>query len=62
MEEIKNVKNGRYTLNGKFEFDIQDGILKIDAKDALEIAYTLFDWAGKDYVILNEIDNELFEK
>lgn len=60
--EIKNVKDGKYDLNGNFEFKIENGTLKVKAVDALEIAYSLFDWAGKDYVVLNEIYDEIFEK
>lgn len=59
MKEIKNVKEGKYDIKGNFEFETEDGTLKVKAVDALEIAYTLFDWAGMPYTILDEINEKV---
>lgn len=58
--QIKDIKNATYTLDGKFSFDSNVGNIEINAIDALEIAYTLFDYANMDYTILDEI-NEILE-
>ena len=57
--EIKNVKDGKYDLNGNFEFETEDGTLKVKATDALEIAYSLFDWAGLPYTLLDELNERM---
>ena len=62
MEEIKDIKNGRYSLKGNLSFDIEGGTLNVKASDALEIAYTLFDWAGKSYDVLDEIYDEILKR
>jgi len=59
MEEIKITGKGTYSLWGRFEFETEEGNIKMDAKTALEIAYTLFDWAGKNCDILDEVDEEM---
>lgn len=53
--QIKDIKNSVYTLDGKFSFDSNVGNIEINAVDALEIAYTLFDYAGMSYEKLDEI-------
>lgn len=53
---------GMYSLWGRFEFETEDGNVRMDAKSALEIAYTLFDWAGQPYDILEEIEQEMEDK
>lgn len=57
---IKDIKNSVYTLDGKFYFDSNVGNIEMNAADALEIAYVLFDWAGMSYDKLDEI-NEIVE-
>lgn len=59
MLELKNIKQGKYDLNNNLFFNIDGQDYKISAKDALEIAYTLFDSMNKSYDILEEIDQEL---
>lgn len=61
MKEIKIKENsGRYDLKGNLEFlDENDNVIKINSIDALEIAYTLFDWAGMPYTILDEINEKV---
>lgn len=61
MQQIKNIKHGRYTVKGEFTFNSNIGLIKINSGDALEIAYTLFDYACKSYDILDEISNKLEE-
>ena len=59
MKEIKIQKNsGEYDFKGNFTFKSEknsEEIVKISAENALEIAYTLFDWAGLDYTVLEDI-------
>lgn len=62
MEEIKIRGKGMYSLWGRFEFETEDGNVRMDAKSALEIAYTLFDWVGQPYDILEEIEQEMEDK
>ena len=61
--EIKIKENsGRYDLKGNFEFidgNNEEKIIKMRAIDALEIAYTLFDWAEMPYTLLDEINEEV---
>ena len=60
MEEIKNIHNCKYDLNGNLYFTANDNRrYKISTKDALEIAYTLFDSVGHSYDELDEISDEL---
>lgn len=60
MNEIKHVHNCRYDLNGNLYFTANDDKhYKISAKDALEIAYTLFDSVGHSYAPLEDIEDEL---
>lgn len=60
--EIKNITDSKYTLDGKFTFTSNTGKIKMNAVDALEIAYALFDWAGMSYTILDEINEKLEER
>lgn len=57
--QIKDIKNSVYTLDGKFYFDSNVGNIEMNATDALEIAYTLFDYANMDYTVLDEISEIL---
>lgn len=60
MDEIKHVHNCKYDLIGNLYFTADSNKqYKISAKDALEIAYTLFDSVGHSYKELDEIDDEL---
>ena len=64
MEDINNLhlKNGKYTLHGRLIFDTIDFNKKLilTPQDALEIAYTLFDWANQPYDAIEKIE-ELIE-
>ena len=57
--EIRNISNGEYGVGDKLFFDTEDGKLEMKAVDALEIAYTLFDWAGFDYRILDALNEKV---
>ena len=57
---IDGVNNGKFDLKGYLYFDDNHGnSYKIHAKDALNIAYILFDSVGHSYNELDEIDDEL---
>lgn len=58
-ETLKNIKNIKYTLNGKFSFEADNKEYEIDKEDVLEITYALFDWAGLDYKLLDEISEKV---
>ena len=54
--------SGRYDLKGNLEFldgNNEEKVIKMKAIDALEIAYTLFDWAGMSYTTLDEINERI---
>lgn len=55
--EFNKLENGKYKLltNDMF-FETDLGTLKLTPKQALEIAYTLFDSYGLDYDILNILE------
>lgn len=59
--EIKNITDNTYTLDGKFTFTSNTGEVQMNAADALEIAYALFDWAGMSYTTLDEINEKVEE-
>lgn len=63
--EIKIKENsGRYDLKGNLAFldaENDEKVIKINFVDALEIAYTLFDWAGMPYTTLDEINEKIEE-
>lgn len=61
MEEIENVRNGRYTLRGKLTFDTNKTMIEMEAKEALEIAFTLFNWARMPYDVLEELKEKMKE-
>ena len=62
MDEIKHVHDGEYDLNGNLYFTANDNRrYKISAKDALAIAYKLFDSVGHSYKELDEIDDEIMD-
>lgn len=50
------VKNGSYNLHGRLHFDTEHGKMTLTPQDALEIAYTLFDWAGQPYTPIEKIE------
>lgn len=54
-----HVKNGHYTLQGRLMFDTVNGELTLTPQDAIEIAYTLFDWAGQSYDPIEEIEHKV---
>ena len=54
-----HVKNGRYTLHGRLIFDTVNGELTLTPQDAIEIATTLFDWAGMPYTAIEEIEDKI---
>lgn len=61
--EIKIKENsGRYDMKGNLAFldaGNDEKVIKINFVDALEIAYTLFDWAGMPYTLLDEINERI---
>ena len=59
MEEIKNIHNCKYDLKGNLYFEANSKQYTMTTKEALEIAYTLFDSIGYDYNILDDIYDEL---
>lgn len=59
MEEIKNIHHCKYDLQGYLYFETNGKRYKMHSKEALEIAYTLFDSVGHNYKELDEISNEL---
>lgn len=57
---IKEIKNGRYKIQkSELDFDTEQDILTINAKSALEIAYTLFDMYGLSYKPLEELEEKM---
>ena len=54
-----HVKNGKYTAHGRLIFNTSQGELTLTPADAIEIAYTLFDWAGADYDPIEEIQEKI---
>lgn len=54
-----HVKNGRYTLHGRLIFDTVNGELTLNPDDAIEIATTLFDWAGMPYDQIEQIQDKI---
>lgn len=54
-----HVKNGRYTLHGRLIFDTVNGELTLTPDDAIEIATTLFDWAGMPYNQIEQIQDKI---
>ena len=59
MEEIKNIHNCKYDLNGNLFFEVNGKKYTMTTKEALEIAYTLFDSVGHSYDELDKISDEL---
>lgn len=57
LTEIKdlNVREGSYQMQGIFTFKTDKGYLILSAEDAIEIAYTLFDWACMSYSPIEDI-------
>lgn len=54
-----HVKNGRHTLHGRLIFDTVNGELTLTPQDAIEIATTLFDWAGMPYNQIEQIQDKI---
>lgn len=61
MEEIKHVHNVKYDMKGNIFFNADDKPYKISTKDALELAYAIFDSMGHSYDELEQIEAELDE-
>lgn len=59
--ELREIKKGRYTLDGMLNFTTNQGEIKMKAKEALEIAYTLVDYCNVDYIVLNEVETRLLD-
>lgn len=59
MKELTNIKNGRYNMRGDLFFNTDQGDYTISQKDALEIAYTLFDSAGFSYAELEKLEEKI---
>ena len=60
--DLKNLhlKDGKYNLHGRLIFDTIDGnTLTLTPQDALEVAYTLFKWAGQPYDPIEEIEEQI---
>lgn len=53
------VKDGKYTLHGRLIFKTNQGDLTLTPQDAIEIAYTLFDWAGMPYDQIEQIEDRI---
>jgi len=58
-EILSNLTDCKYDLNGNLFFNSNGKQYKIHAKDAMEIAYTLFDSVGHSYKPLEDIEDEL---
>ena len=58
--DLKNLhlKDGRYNLHGRLIFDTIDGNT-LTPQDALEVAYTLFKWAGQPYDPVEKIEEQI---
>lgn len=59
MEELSNIQNCKYDLNGNLFFEANGKQYKISQKDALELAYTLFDSVGHSYDELYKLEEEM---
>lgn len=51
------IKKVEYNLKNEIIIDSDEGEKKISSKDALEIAYALFDCYGFKYDILEDLEN-----
>lgn len=60
--QINSIENSRYKLNGTITFNSNVGNIELNPKVALDIAYTLFDWAGLSYDEVNKIQEKLEEE
>lgn len=60
--ELKDISNIEYDLEGKITFDSNMGIKEIEAKEAIQIAYALFDWVGMSYKDLDKIQEKIENK
>lgn len=61
IKELTNIHNCRYDIHGNLLFDTDQGAYKISQKDAIELAYALFDSVGHSYNELDEIFAEIEE-
>lgn len=61
MKDLQ-VTNGSHSINDLLHFDTTKGKLTLTPKDALEIAYTLFDWADQPYDPIYKVDNIINER
>lgn len=62
--EIKDIKNGRYgVVSGILKFDTNIGQIEIKAAEAMEIVWTLFDYANLDYNDrYSDLEERLFDE
>lgn len=58
--KIEGLRNGKYYLKqNKCEFDSDEHDITMDLDSVLEVAYTLFDWAGLPYEAVEEAEDRL---
>lgn len=62
--EIKDIKNGRYgVVSGILKFDTNIGQIEIKSAEAMEIVWTLFDYAKLDYTdSYKDLEERLFDE
>lgn len=60
--QINSIENSRYKLNGTITFNSNIGNIELNPRVALDIAYTLFDWAGLSYEEVDKIQEKLEER
>lgn len=60
--KIDTIEESRYKLNGTITFNSNIGSIELNPRVALDIAYTLFDWAGLSYEEVDKIQEKLEEK
>jgi len=59
--KINSIRNARYSTTGRLYFDSNVGNIEMEAMDALDIAYILFDYMGMSYSELDKISEILEE-
>lgn len=61
--ELKEITNGRYNIKGMLKFDTNQGEIQIKASEAMEIVWTLFDYANLDYNdSYKDLEERLFDE
>lgn len=61
MQTIQNIVNEKYNLNGDLFFTANGKDYTISQKDALSLAYTLYDSLGLPYTELDKVADLLEE-